>query len=252
MAAKALMLDPVADLYRRLRAARRRTVSSSTRALVTRWWADHGLAEHPVAVGKRVALALLEQRGLEDRLAGIFVLAELLGDQLRASDLADFATLFAQRAWTDASVSGSRAAVVDAFATKVLGALLQRARGRADVAQTLAGWRASESPAQRRAGCVALATLAPQGDTAVPGLAQLIFTVCATLVWSLERSDQTAVGWVLCELSRAEPARVEAFVRRHARFMTRECARHAVEQLPATTQEDLLAHWKRATALRTR
>jgi 3-methyladenine DNA glycosylase AlkD len=241
--AKAQMLDPVADLRRRLRRRAARQVTRSLRAVVTDWWRDHGLAEHPAAVGKRIALALLEQKPLELQLAGILVLEEYLADHLRATDLPSFAELFARAHLTDN-------AVIDAFSVKVLGTLLHRVRGRGDVSRALAQWRSSDSIAQRRAACVALTALAPQGDAAFPGLAQLIFTVCSTVVWSRDRSDQTAVGWLLRELSRAEPTRVEAFVRRHARFMSRECARHAIERLPAARQQDLLAHWKRATTLR--
>ena len=215
----------------------------STRAIVLRWWSDHELGEHPAVVGKRIALALLEQKPTEDKLAGILVLEELLADHLRTADLAAFADLFARNRLADGSV-------VDAFGVKVLGTLLRRVRGRADVARGLALWRSAESPWQRRAACVAFTALAPQGDAACTGFAQLVFTVCSAVVWSPERSDQTAVGWLLRELSRAEPTRVEAFVRRHARFMSRECARHAVERLPAARQQDLLAHWKRATTLR--
>jgi 3-methyladenine DNA glycosylase AlkD len=122
-------------------------------------------------------------------------------------------------------------------------------RGRGDIARTLATWRNSEIMWQRRAACVAFTAVAPQGDAALPQLAQLIFTVCSTVVWSVERVDQTAVGWLLRELSRAEPTRVEAFVRRHARFMSRECVRQAIEKLPAARQNDLIAHWRRATTL---
>jgi 3-methyladenine DNA glycosylase AlkD len=100
---------------------------------------------------------------------------------------------------------------------------------------------------QRRAACVAFTAVAPQGDAVI---VQLIFTLCSTVVWSPESIDQTAVGWLMRELSRAEPTRVEAFVRRHARFMSRECVRQAVEKLPVARQHDLLAHWKRATVLR--
>jgi 3-methyladenine DNA glycosylase AlkD len=243
MAPAKAMLDPVADLHRRLRRRRTRTVVRSTRSIVMRWWRDHGLAEHPAAVGKRIALALIEQKALDDKLAGILVLEELLADHLRATDLAAFADLFARHRLDDVTA-------VDAFGMKVLGTLLRRVRGRGDVARGLAHWRNADSPAQRRAACVAFVALAPQGDAALPGLAQLIFSVCGAIVWSLERSDQTAVGWLLRELSRAEPTRVEGFVRRHARFMSRECARHAVDKLPAARQQDLLAHWKRATTLR--
>ena len=42
----------------------------------------------------------------------------------------------------------------------------------------------------------------------------------------------------------------DTFVRRHARFMSRECARHAIEKLPPATQRALLAHHRRATTLR--
>lgn len=243
------MLDPVADLHRRLRRRTSRHVarsgarSRSTRATVMRWWSEHGLGEHPAAVGKRIALALLEQKTTDDKLAGILVLEELLADHLRATDLPAFADLFARQRLGDGTV-------VDAFGVKVLGTLLHRVRGRGDVARALAQWRTAPSLSQRRAACAAFTALAPQGDTALPGLAQLIFSVCSTIVWSPERSDQTAVGWLLHELSRAEPTRVEAFVRRHARFMSRECARHAVGKLPTLRQQDVLAHWKRATSLR--
>jgi len=235
------MLDPIADLRRRMRLARR-TTTRSLRALVLRWWSDHALAEHPAAVGKRIALALLEQKPVETQLAGILVFEELLADHMRASDLTAFAELFEDGALAEGSV-------VDAFAVKVLGTLLHRVRGRSDCARVLASWRNAETAWQRRAACVAFTALAPQGDAALPGLARTIFTLCSTVVWSPERIDQTAVGWLLRELSRAEPTRVEAFVRRHARFMSRECARHAVDRLPAVRQQDLLAHWKRATSL---
>ena len=233
MAAKA-PIDPVADLRRRL--ARR-----PGKATVLRWWDDHGLAAHPATVGKRIAFALIEQRGADDKLAGVLVLHELLGDQLRTADLAAFEKLFGQRLLEDG-------AVVDAFGVQVLGTLLSRVRGRADVARILATWRNADSPWQRRAACAALTALAPQGDGALPGLAQLIFQMCSAIVWSPDRIDQTAVGWLLRELSRGEPTRVEAFVRRHARFMSRECARLAVEKL--ARKKELLEHWKRATSLR--
>lgn len=237
MAAKArLAVDPVADLNRRL--ARRG--STALRTAVLRWWSEQGLAEHPAPVGKRIALALLEQDRSEAQRAGVIVLHELLADHLRASDLAAFEALFAHLA------DGT---LVDWFGVKVLGTMLLRVRGRGDVARVLAAWRNADSMWQRRAACVAFTALAPQGDAALPNLTQLIFTICSTVVWSPERVDQTAVGWLLRELSRAEPTRVEAFVRRHARFMSRECMRQSIEKLPR--QPELLAHWKRATTLAT-
>jgi 3-methyladenine DNA glycosylase AlkD len=231
-----LVLDPVADLRRRV--ARGKVL----RTTVLRWWSEQGLAEHPAAVTKRVALALLEQTHTDMKQAGMIVLQELLADHLHASDLQVFEKLFAAGALSDASI-------VDWFGVKVVGTMLARVHGRGELARAVAAWRNADSVWQRRAACAAFTAIAPQGDAALPGLAQLVFTVCSTVVWSTERLDQTAVGWLLRELSRAEPTRVEAFFRRHARFMSRECARQAIEKLPAARHKDLVAHWKRATSL---
>jgi hypothetical protein len=236
MAAKA-PLDPVADLKRRL--ARRSP--RQLRACVRAWWNDHALGGDPALVAKRIAFALLEQRRPELKLAGIHVLHDQLADHLRASDLPRFADLFAAGHLADG--------VADRFAIRVLGTLLSRVPGRAEVARDLAEWRNAKSGWQRRAACVAFTTLAPQGDLALPGLAQVIITTCATVVWSPERCDQTAVGWVLRELSRAQPARVDAFVHRYARLMSRECARLAVDGFAPADQRALLAHHRRATTL---
>jgi len=54
---------------------------------------------------------------------------------------------------------------------------------------------------------------------------------------------------VLRELGRTQPARVEAFVRRYARFMSRECARASIARLSPPTRTALLAHHTRATTL---
>jgi hypothetical protein len=171
------------------------------------------------------------------------ILDELLGDQLRGDDLPAFARLFA-----GGHLAGQ--SIVDRFGAKVLGALVERAPGRAEIARAIAQWRLAGTAWQRRAACLAFTGLAPHGDRALPGLGELVLSVCGTMVWSHERLDQTAVGWVLRELSRAEPLRVEAFVRRHARLMSRECARCAVARLPADRRADLLAHHRRATTLR--
>ncbi|HSD89948.1 MAG TPA: DNA alkylation repair protein [Kofleriaceae bacterium] len=266
-------LDPVADLRRRLsrdgggsERTRSAPAAAALRSIVRRWWSDHGLASHPATVGKRVALALIDHPPVAElaaissqargtrrhlgarprrllQLSGIIVLHELLADHLRASDLPRFAEMFAHGAFDDA-------AIVDAFGVKVLGTLLGRVRGRAEAARLLAQWRTADTVWQRRAACVAFTVLAPQGDSAHATLAQQIFALCGAVVWSPERLDQTGVGWLLRELSRAEPTRVEAFVRRHARFMSRECITDAIDRLAVDRQRDLLAAWKRATTIR--
>jgi len=254
-------VDPVADLKRRLaRAATPKARAFWTRYLrgtakfrgvrlgkvrttVHAWWSDHELADHTPVVGKRIALALVEERLTEDKLAGILVLQELLGDHLRASDLPAFARLFATGALADWNV-------VDWFSVKVLGTMLDREVSRGEVASAIAQWRHADTTWQRRAACIAFIGLAPRGDAALPDLTQLIFSVGSTVVWSHERFEQTAVGWLLRELSRAEPDLVDSFFRRTARLMTKECARTAVARLPAIQRAELLAYHKRATTIR--
>ena len=222
---KRVALDPVADLVRRLRINRSDLIS----ACVRRWWRDHGFATHPAAVGSCVALALIEQRRRDAKLAGIMILGELLADRLRASDITAFERLFDGGHLADTEL-------VDRFAERVLAPLIDH---RTDA---IARWSDAETCWQRRAACIALATRADAR------LADVILTVCRTVVWSHEHDDQTAVGALLRALSASEPLRVEAFVRRHARFMSRECARLAVAKLPSRAV--LLAHHKRATSLR--
>jgi len=236
-------IDPVADLRRRLaRTSPRGASLTRIRACVRQWWRDHGLDGHPATVGKRIATVLVEQRSIEQKLAGVVVL-EQLADQLRSTDIQVFARLF---------TGGHLAAwdVVHPFADRVLAVLLSGESNQADAARAIASWRLAENAFQRSAACVALASIAARPDTTIPGLASMILGVCATVVWSNERSDQMAVGQLLRQLARAEPDRVEVFFVRHARFMSRECARAAVASLAPETRRHLLARHTRATTLR--
>lgn len=256
--ARTVSIDPVADL--RVRLARESTDQArafwtrylkgagsfhgvpmaKVRTIVRAWWTDHGLDVHPASVGKRVAIALIEQPTIEEKLAGILVLQDLLGSHLRATDLPAFARLFATGHLAEWNV-------VDWFIMKVLVSLLDRPQGRRDVVRAIASWRSAETMWQRRAACLAFVKVAPQGETSVT---EAVLTICTTVVWSHERHDQTAVGSVLRELSRAEPERVEAFVRRHGLLMSKDGVRLAVAKFNAAKRAELLAHHKRATSLR--
>lgn len=230
-------IDPVADLARRLG---RGVAFAQVRTCTQRWWADHGLADHPAAVGKRIALALLEQPRSEAKAAGILVLQEVLGDQLRTADLAPFARLFARGHLADATLA-------DWFAHRVLATLLARVPGRTECARQLAQWRAAETAWQRRAACLAFSRIVGDGDA---GLAELACTMCATVVWSPDRLDQLAAGTLLRELSRADPDRVQRFLHRHALLMSKDGIRVATAKLAPDRRAALLALHRRATSLR--
>jgi hypothetical protein len=224
-----ISLDPVADLGRRLS----RCPARGHRSRVHRWWRDHGLAEHPAAVGKRVAVALIEQPRDHTKRAGIRVLAELLADQLRYADLVVFSRLF-ERGHLGELV------VVDRFCTAVLEPMIAGAPNRGDIARDIASWRESEHAMQRRAACLAFIGAARAGESI-----ELVLAVCAHVVWSHEACNQTGVGRLLGALGDAAPDRAAAFFRRHARLMSRDCARRATA--PLANRGELLAHHRRAT-----
>ena len=191
---------------------------------VRAWWRDHELDRVPMSTCRRIASTLVDDAPP----LGIAVLQQL-GDQLRVADL----PLLARVAAPD-----PRPVV------RLLVAMLARDDGRAELAHALGDWREGQA---RAVACHALASLAPQGETAFAGFTALALSVCATVVWSHAPADQAAVGALLGKLAGAAPTRVDAFVRRYARLMSRPCARAATARLPA--REELLALHRRATSI---
>ena len=111
----------------------------------------------------------------------------------------------------------------------MLAALIDR-DGR-PMAEAIAGWSEATRLWQQRAGAVALAPLAPKGDGNFPNFTRLALGVCAANVRDSERFLQTSVGWLLRELSKAEPRAVERFVAEHAELMSREARRMALAKV---------------------
>lgn len=242
VARKLRALDPVADLKRRLARAPR-TVRRVTRA----WWKDHGFPAQIASagtaeVGKRIGIILIEQRAIEAKRAGIVVLGELVGAQLHTLDLEVLGTLLQSGHLAEAKL-------VEAFATRVLGRIVEREHLRANAIYQLAQWRHAEKAWQRYAMCFALLGLFPRSHE-IAGLAEIVLAICASVVWSIDPIDQTAVGRVLSELSDVEPDRVQEFFVRYCRFMSRACARAAVARYAEARREKLLAYHKRATSIR--
>ena len=88
-------------------------------------------------------------------------------------------------------------------------------------------------------GGVAFVNLARHGDANFPGFSDMLLETCAATVRSPERFAQTGAGWVLRELSHAEPVRVAAFVEQHISALSAEGLSYAVARLPAETQARL-------------
>lgn len=213
---------------------------ADVRRVVHAWNRDAGESFTPTAK-KELALALLRQESTEDKLSGMLLLQEVLlpaGD-LGQRDVARFASLFRDGALGDWNVC-------DWFCVKVLGPLVEREGARC--ARTIADWRASTNLWQRRAAGVAFVNLAKRGDQNFTGFTTLLLRVCDATLRHSDRFAQTGAGWVLRELSRAEPERVAEFIAKRAEHFSAEALRQATARLDRDVARALRA--QRAERLR--
>lgn len=198
------------------------------------WIEELGVRDLARERQKQLAVGLIRERFGEDKIAGILLLHEQVNGHLTAADLPWMAELFDSGAIADWNTC-------DWFAVKVLQALLARHSQSPRAARAVAAWRRSGNVLRQRAACVALVSLARRGERAFPGLSRLALATCASVVKRPERSAQTAVGWLLRELSRTERPAVSAFVRRNARLLSDEAMRCAVEKLLRDERRELFA-----------
>ena len=190
-------------------------------------WASD-IAAWPVDEAKALALALLHERETEDKLAGVLLLAEHLLGELSADDLRMLSGPLA-----DGSIDDWGA--TDWYAVKVLGRLASR--DGAVVAEPLSAWSADGPLWLRRAPAAAFASFAGK-PAPFPELTRLSLEVCAALARDEQRFAQTAVGWLLRELSKQEPDAVRSFVEEHAEALSTEARRMAMAKLEGRGRRD--------------
>lgn len=169
------------------------------------WWKaeKHGLA--PPAAQRTLALGLLARPHVEEKLAGIHALAEILLPRLDLAALDELALALGAGCLPDPFT-------LDWLAAKVLGPLTTHARDREAVARALAAWIDSPAPGPRRLALTGLASLAAAVPPPFPGLADLVLANAAALLARGDPDAASAVAWTLGELARSAPARVEEFL----------------------------------------
>jgi 3-methyladenine DNA glycosylase AlkD len=206
------------------------------RSTLHTWYEEAGLATSlKPQEQKLLALSLLAEEMAEDKLAGILFLQEILipmGAIDCRQDLPLFADLFESGNIFDWNTC-------DWFCVKVLGTLVG-AQGE-ECAREICAWKDATVIWQRRASLVAFANLAKHGDGNFPGFSRLLLETCAALIQSRERFLQSAVGWILRELGRAEEEMVLRFVAEKARSFNREGLRYAAEKMPAEMRALLMS-----------
>jgi 3-methyladenine DNA glycosylase AlkD len=205
---------------------------AEVRRIVHAFWRDGELDRLPRSEQVELVLALFARPVAEEKLAAILVLSEILLDELTIDDVPFLATPFERGHIADWSTC-------DWYCVKVLGRFIARSDDPPAAAAAIAEWRHAPNLWQRRAAAVAFVNLAPSGDAAVAGLTSLVLEVCAANARDPERFSQTSVGWVLRELSHAEPAAVAAFAEQHADVLSREALRMATAKLPEELRREL-------------
>lgn len=172
-----------------------------------------------------VALALLRRPMAEDKLAGILILQELLVP----AEVID---------WRD-QLSGLRGTFDDShiwdwntcnwLCVRVLGPMADR-HGE-PCARAVAAWTDAPGMWRRRAGVVAFVNLAARGDDFFGGFVDLLLEACRSNAADPARFSQTSVGWLLRELSDAEPDRVFDFLTGEREVLSKEAMRMAAARL---------------------
>ena len=125
----------------------------------------------------------------------------------------------------------------DWFCVKVLGPLAQ-GQGE-DCAHAIVEWRHGENLWQPRASGVAFVSLASSGEANFDGFTDMLLEICAAMVQHKERFAQTGTGWVLRELSLAEPERVADFVETCRDDLSGEALRSAIKKMPGQLKKRL-------------
>ena len=224
----------------------RGTKMADIRGVVHSWYRDGGTGWRPKQL-RDLAIELIRQELTEDKLAGILLIQEILipaGQIPWRTELPRWARLFDQGFISDWNTC-------DWFCVRVLGPLAA-AEGEA-CARRITDWRRARNLWRRRAAGVAFVNLAPRGDANFPGFTTMVLEVCDRTVQHPDRFAQTGTGWVLRELSRAEPGRVAAFVEARLNLMSREAVRMSVAKLnDGERNRLLLAHGAAPTARRGR
>ena len=196
---------------------------AAIRRVVNEVWEERGIDELSLEEQIEIALGQFQHRHSEDKVAGVLMFAEHLLGSLETKHVTYLARPFEEGHIQDWSTC-------DWYCVKALGpfiALDDRKRR----ALRVAGWRNNTSLWQRRAAAVAFVEHAPQGDRFFDGFTDLVLTVCQRNVHDPARFSQKSVGWVLLELSKAEPDSVAGFVQEHEAQMSREALRAATKHL---------------------
>ncbi len=184
---------------------------------IDRWTSEKQLA---------IACELIRQKTAEDKFAGIIYIQKHLYKQMDPKILLkNFDRLYKESCFWDWCTT-------DWFCVRVLDPMIIF-HGKS-VAEIIAGWRKSKNFWQRRSSIVAFRKASKERK-----YHSFIRKIVSDLVKEQSRFIQTAVGWVLSDLSKDHPEVVEKIVEKHFDFLfpevirrhTRHLSKHGIYRL---------------------
>ena len=186
---------------------------------VSRWRADEGIGELPHGEQLEIACDLIREEKAEDKFAGIFYIQKYLLNRISPDVLLEsFSPLYEQEAFCNWSTT-------DWFCIRVLDPLIMKSED--TVAREIGSWYKSGNLWQRRSSVVSFRGSAKENKHMA-----IIKRNIASLVKEDERFIQTAIGWLVSDLSRCYPGEASDIVSEHFSDLSYEVINRHTKHLP--------------------
>lgn len=187
--------------------------------IVSHWRVDEAIDKLPLEKQMEIACDLIRERKAEDKFAGIIYIQKyLLGSLETDILLQNFNRLYNQEAFWDWSTT-------DWFCIRVLDPFIMKSED--TVAREIGSWYKSRNLWQRRSSIVSF-----RGSAKKNKYLTIIKRNIASLVKEDERFIQTAIGWLISELSRYYPDEANDIVSKHFSDLSYEVINRHTKYLP--------------------
>ena len=187
--------------------------------IVSHWRVDEAIDKLPLKKQMEIACNLIREKKAEDKFAGIIYIQKYLSGKLETDILLqNFNHLYDQEVFWDWSTT-------DWFCIRVLDPLITRSED--TVALEIGSWYKSRNLWQRRSSIVSF-----RGSAKKNKHLAIIKRNVASLVKEDERFIQTAIGWLISELSRNYPDEANDIVLKHFSDLSYEVISRHTKYLP--------------------
>ena len=187
--------------------------------IVSQWRVDEAIDKLPLKKQMEIACNLIREKKAEDKLAGIIYIQKYLSGRVETDTLLqNFNGLYNQGAFCNWSTT-------DWFCIRVLDPLIIKSED--SVAQEIGSWYRSGDLWQRRSSIVSFRGSAKENKHLA-----IIKRNVASLVKEDERFIQTAIGWLISELSRNYPDEANDIVSKHFSDLSYEVINRHTKYLP--------------------